>query len=109
MCILYKCILVYACIEFIGGALLIALDQIGLQDAAAIDNTLSTLDNLMEYIVQDDVFTDLELTERYKHAVVQSYLCYYCYYFILIQMSDCSYYYLHGKCGTYFSCEDHVT
>ena len=56
----------YACIEFIGGALLIALDQIGLQDAAAIDNTLSTLDNLMEYIVQDDVFTDLELTERYK-------------------------------------------
>ena len=64
----------YACIEFIGGALLIALDQIGLQDAAAIDNTLSTLDNLMENIVQDDVFTDLELTQRYTNDV-QSHLC----------------------------------
>ena len=56
-------------VKFIGGALLIVLDQVGLQDAAEIDNTVSTLDNLMENIVQDDVFADLGLTQRYTNNV----------------------------------------
>ena len=104
MCALQNVLLMYACNEFIGGALLIVLDQVGLQDVAEIDNTVSTLDNLMENIVQDDVFADLELTQRYTNNVNYNHINFVLLLFILIQMSDCSYHYFYGKCRTYFSC-----
>ena len=43
-----------------GGALLIAIDQAGLGDAALVDSGLTTLDDLMARIVQDEVFQPLQ-------------------------------------------------
>ena len=43
-----------------GGALSIAVDQVGLGEAAQVDNDLTTLDDLMERIAQDEVFQPLD-------------------------------------------------
>ena len=43
-----------------GGALVMAIDQDGLGEAALLDNGLATMDDFMETIVRDEVFQNLD-------------------------------------------------